>query len=472
LTGIRSISIIADMTEVTHDTLAESTEEAKAVAPAKPVPMLERTLPLFGIFLAVGLVVFIAAFLTVHNRPAEQLAAHSGSQRSFNVISHWINEGYFHYSGQMVITPPGKVLVYTTSTGVCMVSSLLLERMYMAVAGHYSWRLLAIHNQVVTLLLAALFGLLAFRIARRFGLDERLSFASGAAVVVVIFTFPDNLYMYWEMSSQTMWTLFAALFLVLEERCFDGQRTIPLSVAQAVTVLIMTLMDKISGLAFVSAMAVTLLVLEQQRGAWKRYLLVALMPALVALGLYGLQLKTRAARLPDTPAAGSGFMYRSGLDGETLYYGNHLDIAKRRDWAQNCWPVNREYLFQWKSVFFLGILSVIAVIGAFIAGRAPRIAVLALAWHIGTWLLYAAVFSQAFVIHPYLFDTILFTPLAIALFGYLPALTESFTRRTGAVMMIAVFCAFWFSLYQMRLYALWYPMPDAKAAPPSASAPH
>jgi len=461
------------MTEITHDARAESAEEADAVAPPPPVPvpLLERSLPLFGLFLAVGFVVFIAAFLTVHNRPGEQLSAQSGSQRSFNVITHWISEGYFHYSGQMVVTPPGKVFVYTTSTGAYMVSGLLLERLYMAFTHHYSWRLLAVHNQLITLLLSALFGLLAYRVARRFDLDERLSFASASAVVVVIFTFPDNLYMYWEMSSQTMWTLFAALFLVLEERCLDGRRTIPLSVAQAVTVLIMTLMEKVSGLAFVSAMAVTLLVLEQRRGAWKRYLLIALMPALLALGLYGLQLKTRTARLPDTPSAGSSFMFRSGLDGESLYYGDHLDIAKRRDWARNCWPVNRQYLFEWKSVFILGVLSVLALIAAFITGRAPRIAVDALAWHAGTWVLYAAVFSQGFVIHPYLFDTILFAPLAIALFGYLPALAESLTKRTGAILMIAVFCAFWYSLYQMRLYALWYPMPKTVAAPPPVSAP-
>jgi hypothetical protein len=457
------------MTEITHEALDESAAEAEVVAPPKTVPLLERTLPLFGIFLAVGLIVFVAAFLTVHHRPGEQMAAHSGSQRSFNVISHWITEGYFHYSGQMVVSPPGApLIVYKTSTGVYMVSGFLLERLYIAMTGHYSWRLLAVHNQIVTLLAAALFGLLTYRVARRFDLDARLSFAAGAAVVIVIFTFPDNLYMYWEMSSQTMWTLFAALFLVLEERCLDGRRTLPLSIAQALTVLVMTLMDKISGLAFVSAMAVTLLVLEQQRGAWKRYLLIALMPALLGLGIYGLQVQTRAARMPDANAVGSGFMVRSGLDGEARYYGDHLDIAKRRDTARANWPANREYLFQWKTLFILGVISVLVLVAAFVAGRTPRIAVDALAWHIGTWLLYGAVFSQSFVIHPYLYDIILFVPLAIALFGYLPALAESFTRRTGAILMLTLFSAFWFSLYQMRLYALWYPLPKPAVAAPAS----
>ena len=74
-------------------------------------------------------------------------------------------------------------------------------------------------------------------------------------------------------------------------------------------------------------------------------------------------------------------------------------------------------------------------------------------------LLVAAMFSQSVVIHPYLYDVLLFAPLALALFAVAPALAESMTRRTGAILLVVVFCAVWYSLFQMRLYALQYPMP-------------
>src|SRR5204863_4035784 len=109
----------------------------------------------------------------------------------------------------------------------------------------YSWRLAAWHNEVVSLLLSTLLGLLAYRVVRRLGLEARLAFAAGASVVIVVFTFPDNLGLYWEMSSQSFALLFATLFLLIEERCIDGRRTWKHSLAQAGAVLLMTFMERI-----------------------------------------------------------------------------------------------------------------------------------------------------------------------------------------------------------------------------------
>ena len=85
------------------------------------------------------------------------------------------------------------------------------------------------------------------------------------------------------------------------------------------------------------------------------------------------------------------------------------------------------------------LLLPIGVLIAFIRNRAPRISLEVLTALIGSWLLYAAIFSQAFVIHPYLYDVLLFTPLAIALFALAPALLESLTRRTGAIVLVIFF---------------------------------
>lgn len=439
--------------------------------PPQPVPLLDRTGILFALFLGVGLIVFFAAYRTVHARPAEMLSANPGAMRSNWRLNHWLQDGYFHYCGLFrERSEPDKIVIYRTSTGAYMVSAFILQKIHVAVTGRYSWRLVALHNEIISLLLSALLGLLAFRVTRRLGIESRLAVAAGASVVIVVFTFPDNLGLYWEMSSQAYFLLFATVFLLIEERCLDDRRTLTHTLLQAAVAFLMTYTEKVAGLAFVSAMAVTLLVLEQRRGAWRRYVLVALAPACLAIGLYKLQIHAAELRFPNAEFVGSTFMFRSGLDGESLYYGDHLDIARRRDVGRGNWPVNREHLFRWKWVFILGAISTLSVVGAYVARRAPRIAVEVLTWLAGGWLFYAAVFSQAVTIHPYLYDVLLFAPLAVALFAAVPALAESMTRRTGAILMLTVLCACWYSLYQMRLYALRYPMPGTKVGAPPANA--
>ena len=82
---------------------------------------------------------------------------------------------------------------------------------------------------------------------------------------------------------------------------------------------------------------------------------------------------------------------------------------------------------------------------------------------LGTYLLHAAVFSQLVVLHPYLFDVVLMTPMILALFVMLPALVELRTGATGLIILIVLFAAAWTSLFQLRLYALAYPAPQPAA---------
>jgi len=435
----------------------EGTDRGAAVEAAARTPLLERTIPLLALFLLVGSVMLVAAYLSVHDRQPQELLANSG--RAHAVVSRWMNEGYFHYAG-LLVQHPTETRIYRTWPGGYMVSLFVVESLYSAIRGHYSWRLAALHNQLISLLFAALTGLLAFRLSRRIGLDPRLALASGSAVVIILFTFPANLALYWEMSSQMMWAVFAIVFLLIEERCLDGRRTRALSTGQAGAAFLMTMMEGPAAVAFVSALGMTAFVLGCRKERWKVFAMTCVIPLLAAIALNGTQQKIAAMRFPDSAFTGSKIMFRTGLDGQSLYYGDHLDIAYRRDVARLNWKSNREYLFRWPSVFFLGVVATCVVLCAYIAGRAPRFVVEALAALIGTWVLYAAVFSQAFVIHPYLFDILLFTPLTIALFAAAPALLETMSKRSGAIILMVVFCACWYAMFQMRLYALWYPMPD------------
>ena len=435
-------------------------EEEAAQGPSAPPttpPLTERTVPLFAAFLVIGLAALVVAILSVHSRTNEELVSRGGSARAHTVLSHWLDEGYFHYLG-MLNRSADQTSIYLNSTGGYMVSGFIVEKLYSMIFGHYSYRLLALHNQIVSVIISALAGLLSYRLARRFGLEPRLAFVAGASVVIVLFTFPDNLDLYWEMSAQAYGLLFALAYLIIEERSIQWTvRPRWLLVAQATAVFLMTVMESIAALGFVASVAATIVILGRGE-SWKRFLLIVAVPCLTALLLYQLQLKTAEARFPDAPRSGSKMLWRTGLDGDSMYYGDHLDVTKR-DVARGNWPHNREYLFRWKWVFILGVVSTLGVAIAFVRLRAPQITLDTLTALTGAWLLYAAVFSQAVVIHPYLYDVLLFTPLCIALFAIGPSLLESLTRRTGVILLAIAFTAVWYSFFQLRLYALRYPVP-------------
>ena len=421
---------------------------------------MTRTPIVFTAYLAIAAAVLVVTLFTVNKRQPQEFLTKPNSVRSHVVLSHWLNEGYFHYVGMINSTPDAKN-IYRNSTGGYMVSGFIVEKLYSMVFGRYSYRLLALHNLIISAILSALAGLLSYRLARRFELEPRLAFIIGAGIVAVIFTFPDNLDLFWEMSPQAYALLFALIFLLIEEHSIDlPSRPRGLLIAQAITIFVMTVMESIVTMGFVASIAAILFILRRDE-SWKRFFLVIALPFVVAFALHRVQLKIATARFPDAATTGSKMLWRTGFDGESTYYGDHLDIAKRRDWARGNWKPeqNRPYLFRWPWVFILGVISTLGVLIAFLRDRAPRIALEVLTALIGSWLLYAAIFSQAVVIHPYLYDVLLFTPLAIALFVIGPSLLESLTRRTGAIVLVIVFSAVWYSFFQMRLYALRWPLP-------------
>src|SRR5207248_8287806 len=76
----------------------------------------------------------------------------------------------------------------------------------------------------------------------------------------------------------------------------------------------------------------------------------------------------------------------------------------------------QNYLFHWPLLFVCGAAAALASFGAYLRGRAPRAIAVPLLSLLVAYVLYAAVFSQHVAMHPYLFDTLLATPLIVALF--------------------------------------------------------
>jgi hypothetical protein len=442
--------------------------------PANEAPVNERhSGKLYGFFLAAGLLALGYSWMTVQHRLVPQLSTAIEPIWSHNVITHWIDHGYFASHGLLWPTADGKTL-YRNGTGALMLSSFVAEKIWIGVTGRYGWRLKAIHNLLVAVLVSALLALLAYRLARRFGAAPLAALILAVSAQMVWLTFPDNLTLFWQLTAQT-WCLAAALvFLLLEEAALDGRRTRRITVLQGVAVFCFVYFEFVLAVMFLAAWLATVFLLRGERPPLRRLAVILLLPSLLAMSIYGLQLiGARSERSKGVTVVGSGFLYRTGLDGDAMFYGDPLDIAFGRDLVRAQRSGNKEFLFRWETLFLAGAGAVLVMLAAYLRGRAPRIAIIILMTLLGEYLLHAAVFSQLVALHPYLFDVLLMTPLILALFGTLPALVEVRTGETGLIILIVLFAAAWTSMFQLRLYALAYPAPQPAAvlAAPNAGRP-
>ncbi|HEV2721131.1 MAG TPA: hypothetical protein VG323_14005 [Thermoanaerobaculia bacterium] len=410
------------------------------------MPARPRFLTLFALFLATGLLAFAYLQKTVYHGAGERLSAEPGAIATRTIIERWSSHGFFASYG-MLAPVPGQKIVYRWSSGAYFWSSYVIEKLWMAMTGKYSWRLIALHNVMIALITSALFGVLAFRVARRIGAEPLHALALAIGAQMVQFTFPDNVALYWENQSQVWWLAFAICFFLAEE----GERPL----LQALSVFGMTYIEFIDSTMFLAAYAATVLLLRGERPPLRRLALLLIVPWLVSMSIYQLQWQG-AKREPGLKILASGFLYRTGLDGDAQLYGDHLDIAYGRDFIRRHRLGHPQYCFRWPVLFFAGTAAAIIVLGAYLRGRAPRLAALVLFALLGAYVLYAAVFSQAVALHPYLYDFLLATPLIFALFALLPALAEEWTQWSGVIVTAFCFAAAWMSMFQLRLYALCY----------------
>lgn len=412
-----------------------------------PLVSAKRVLALL---FACGLVVLGYTSLTVHRRPETQFEGSTGSMILRTEMLQWAEHGYLASYGLLAPTDDPHLL-YRSWPGDFMLTT------YAVVAiGGFDWQALALHNLLISLLASALLGFLAYRLALRGGAEPLHAFVYALGAEMVLFTFPENLAIYWGMTAQTMWLVPALLFLLIEEHAADG-RTRRMNVMQALLVFAMVRLQYVYALMFLVAYVVAIVLLGRERPPLRRLALAVVVPAAAALAIFAAQLLV--ARVdPEVKLFGSRFLYRTGLDGDGALYGDPLDIALGRDFIRAQRPGNREYLFRWPVLFWAGMLATLAAFAAYLRGRLPRGAIIALLSLLGAYLIHAAMFSQLVALHPYFFDPLLVPPLILALFGVAPALAESATHRTGLITAVTLFAAIWTSLFNVRVYALCYPL--------------
>ena len=66
---------------------------------------MTRTPIVFTAYLAIAAAVLVVTLFTVNKRQPQEFLTKPNSVRSHVVLSHWLNEGYFHYVGMINSTP-------------------------------------------------------------------------------------------------------------------------------------------------------------------------------------------------------------------------------------------------------------------------------------------------------------------------------------------------------------------------------
>src|SRR5208283_349914 len=119
---------------------------------------------------------------------------------------------------------------------------------------------------------------------------------------------------------------------------------------------------------------------------------------------------------PQLEWVGSSLMFRTGLDGDTAFVGNHLSIL-----------TNRGRLGDWWFLFVAGILSILGLMALFLRDRSVLPQVIIVGTALGACIPTVFVFSQSAAIHPHYYNVLFAAPLVVALFGFLPGELERVT---------------------------------------------
>jgi len=174
--------------------------------------------------------------------------------------------------------------------------------------GRQAMEKMAVGDQAVVLLTAALIGLLGMRMARRLGLGAEQAFVLGLACQAAYQTFPQNLYYYWELLPTAAVSLVAVAWLLVEESAFEsqGDQKRPVRLRSALVFLLVWI-EPVSAILMIAAFLFTLFILAPDQ--WKRVRVLGsiITPAACGLILLALQVLWVRYRFPHHSRQLSGF---------------------------------------------------------------------------------------------------------------------------------------------------------------------
>jgi hypothetical protein len=404
------------------------------------------------VFIVMGFFILGILFSTVHNRTDNEFKNRI-NPRWENAIMVWIEHGYFKHAG-LRFEKPGdedpKQLVWGSIGMGFIQANHLLQRIHFGLTGKSSPRLTAISNQLFALMASIILGLLAMRLILGLGICPWKALLLGIGTQTVFQTFPINLGVLWDISPQNVATAFMLLFLLIEERVCTYGDSPKLQFFRGLAVFLLFYADHKAGwfgmLPYIMIRALT----APKGFSFTIVFRVIIIPMLIAYGIHISQLILVKINFPDVVFKRSveKILGRTGFDGNTTYYLNHIDLLRDR------WLLN---LPSWHILFYLGSLALIALIVFVQLNKKYLIQQTILLAGLGMYIPVSFFLTQSVVIHPYSYQQNIASVMILALFALLPAWLEKYNKHTGIFVLFASLAAFATSGLQLLSYWIYMP---------------
>jgi hypothetical protein len=405
----------------------------------------------FLIFLFYGVVLLWFLLATVHDRNEEELIKRMDPRFS-DFIQVWINHGYLKHGGMGFRVPVNQKpdqRVWRSTTLFHLQLGHVLERMYIAYNGKFSYTLLAIHNQIITMLSSCLLGFLAMRLTFKVGVPFKQAVILGLSSQTVYQTFPFNLNYFWGTTPHVSVPIFLLLFLILEEGTFCLKDSVKKIITKGMLIILFVINSPAEAFLFLFCYYfVKIITCCDALDLWKN-ILVNIYSFFVGIGLIVFQLYWVKSSYPEIEFFGSTILPITGFDGSLIYYYDHMDLLGNR------------YLLNlpgWHVLLCSGILAIIAVISIIQRENKPLNQQTVLLSLICLYIPYAFLLSRYTVIHIYLFDNYLAIPIILALFAFLPAWLEIKIFRLK-YMFVILSGALAFGAAGLQILAYWLQIP-------------
>ena len=424
-----------------------------------------RDLSVLVLLFVVGLFVFSFLMNTVHLRPESDIQ----SQKTFlNIYMHyieiWMRDGYWKHGGLFYIDAgsvlnPSQNSFHYRSSGIWLVSSLLIEKMNYLITGTVSYKLMAVHNQIIIMITSVLFGFLVWRLGRRMNsVDHYAVLLASVSCLAVYQTFPQNLFYFWNITPQANFMLIVVVFFIIIESLYSEKRIPRIAkIALPAIVAFMVFSEYAAslflGISFILASIVAGISFKKIKQIIG-YILISYILLMIFINFQFLIAKIN---YPNIDIVGSSAMFRMGFDGNVTHVKDHFDLLFGRH-LSHIYPTggsagNPEFLV-WKWMFIAGVLSLIFIL--FKQLKKIDFNFIILFSLVGMYSLYAFIFMNAVIIHTDIYDIFLFLPLVLAFFGLMPLYANKILKNniiSSIVFIIAVCYVF----VQLRSYAIMIP---------------
>lgn len=423
---------------------------------------LKNPITLFIIF---AILVYSLLFAGIHNRKTEDYQKYT-SKYTRNIINYWNNNGYFSHGGlwsakngdgtfydiKDMKNKNAEIIIYRSYSMAHLMPGNLIEQLYMKLTGRgYSDSLMRYINQFYVLVSSVLLALIVFKFGVRFNLRMRSVFLSSISCLIVFQTFPNNLGYVWEVMQPGVAMIFILLFLLNFDKV--ALNKVPLHrrdiVLTSTAIFFAAYIDLFNTILFESFLILVWYIFGNKDNLIKYWVQILILPLLIAVALFSSQLLIAYINHPNAEFIGSGFFFRSGLDGSTDYYNTHLALITRRDpaWGHLKWPV-------------LGIAGCLSFIGLMFSYRKivnDRLIPLLTFALLGLYFPIAFVLSQVVSIHPYYYDPYLAVTAIFLVFGITPMLMEKIYDQWGGFSCLFALIAGCYVFVQLRSFMVGFP---------------